>query len=60
MLKSNIFNDKTVEEMNKNENNKIKEDKKMKDKENLKNYMVQRLQLKKKEQKIILKLMTEK
>ena len=31
MLKSNIFNDKTVEEMNKNENNKIKEDKKMKD-----------------------------
>ena len=31
MLKSNIFNDKTVEEMNKNENNKIKEEKKLKD-----------------------------
>ena len=31
MLKSNIFNDKTVEEMNKNENNKVKEEKKEKD-----------------------------
>ena len=32
----------------------------MQDKENLKNYMVQEIKLKKKEQKIILKLMIEK